>query len=71
MAKSLPCIFWDPIECQFISWLLYFPYCSPLESWETGRRQPKSLGPCINMGDLEEVPDSWLQISSASVVVVN
>ena len=36
---------------------------------ESSQGRPKALGPCTRMGDLEEAPGSWLQISSALAIV--
>ena len=38
-------------------------------AWESRKGQPKALGPCTHMGDLEETPGLWLQIGSTLAVV--
>ena len=46
------------------------PIQLPDMAWEGSRRQLKALGLCTHVGDLEEVPSSWLQIGTAPVVVL-
>ena len=49
---------------------LHFPSSSLLVPWEGSQGQPKALGPCIRVGDLEEVLGSWLWIGSAPAIAV-
>ena len=58
----------DPIWAPVLSRQPRFPSTSLLVVWESSQGQPKALGPCTHMGDLEEVPGSWFQIGVALAV---
>ena len=54
--------------CWFVSWLLYYRSSSLLQAWENREERLKALDPCTHVGDLEEAPSSWLQLSSAPAI---
>ena len=39
-------------------------------AWESSGGWPKALGPCTRVGDLKEIPGSWLWIGAAAAVMV-
>ena len=53
-----------------MSQLLHFPSSPLFPAWENNRGWTKALGPYTYVGDLEEVPGSWLHIGSAPAVVL-
>lgn len=53
----------------FMTWLHHFPSSSPLVAWKSSGERSKSLRPCTSTGDLEKVPDTWLQVSSSLAVM--
>ena len=39
-----------------------------LVAWESNQGRPKALGPCTRVGDPEEDPGPWLQLSSSPAI---
>lgn len=55
---------------RFVSWLPHLPSSSLLLAWEISRGWNYFLGPCTNVGYLDEAPGSRLHLGLAVVIAV-